>query len=345
MTSDLSEKIERFGWVTLKLPGSSKTPNWSYTLGLWKNFQVPELCLFGLGQEHSRGLVQHFAEETSSRRLVLPDPPGTHTIGPTCFQIGKVHDVWMPDLFGVAAEFYQGRHFPMRQILWPDRAGAFPTEPSFDSSIAWQQPVLGISNEAEAGLGPLLALIREKLQEKADLPLEGTSFLSSLELAQDAVRGLRRLSGYCLVLLVLEEDPRRSWGYTVGLPGSTGVPDFALFGLGLRDTQEVLVRLAETAGAGQAFPSGPSTDWVFPGSPTELRELSPDRTQDVFALRDPALGPLMQLTWADRQGLFPGQEGFEGDYQGLQPEGFDPESVGYPGAGHQGWRIHLWSPD
>jgi hypothetical protein len=46
------------------------------------------------------------------------------------------------DYFGTAIEYYQGKKFPALQLIWTDRADAFPWEPGFEEEFLFKQPLL-----------------------------------------------------------------------------------------------------------------------------------------------------------------------------------------------------------
>ena len=63
------------------------------------------------------------------------------------FLVAKKH---YRDLLGWSRWFYGGDDFACLQIVWPDRAGKFPSEPDFDTEFCEDHPDLterGWANE------------------------------------------------------------------------------------------------------------------------------------------------------------------------------------------------------
>ncbi|WP_344416531.1 DUF4262 domain-containing protein [Amycolatopsis minnesotensis] len=115
-------------------------------------------------------------------------------------------------------------------------------------------------------------------------------------------------------------------GYTLGLWHSYRFPEIAIFGLGKAESTEVLELVATGAAASrEPAPADQLIDRVeMPGAGLRLRQVDPSWTWSVLVLArqfysDTPEVPFLQLNWADNDGRFPGDEGFDERLADLQP--------------------------
>lgn len=142
-------QVKEHGWFRTGVLGDEEGPSFSFTTGFWVNANQPELIIFSL-----RGDIAHdvfwglFRDAKSGLSLPIGKRTNVFANLPACvFPVAKKH---YRDLLGWSRWFYGGDDFPCLQVVWPDRAGAFPWEPEFDGQFAADQPDLterGWANE------------------------------------------------------------------------------------------------------------------------------------------------------------------------------------------------------
>ena len=69
--------------------------------------------------------------------------------------------VWFRWFVGYAIWFYGQESFPLLQLFWPDRKGAFPWEVGADDGLREAQPRLHEGDRDSAGVDALLKSMRE----------------------------------------------------------------------------------------------------------------------------------------------------------------------------------------
>lgn len=122
-------------------------PPFTYTVGMWKNFGMPEMCVYGLPPVAAAGILNTIREavrkgtvfELEKRHSEVAE--GFHTV----FADIKKED----NVFNWARMYYDRRgsqgdqNFPRWQVIWPDEFDVFPWEDGFNERFRNYQPELG----------------------------------------------------------------------------------------------------------------------------------------------------------------------------------------------------------
>ncbi len=154
MLSPIEQKIvdcvEEYGWFGLSVSPASDSDDpeewFSYTIGLPKSHGWPEIVCFGLGGDVAHGLLTDAIAECEAKGL------GPHA-GLVLTDVVNGYDALLvdgstiPDHYINSAIWYARRAGtqvpPARlQLLWPDKAGAFPNDPACSAEVrTLQTPV------------------------------------------------------------------------------------------------------------------------------------------------------------------------------------------------------------
>ena len=134
--------IENIGWTVILIEATDYLPSFAYTIGLWKNYNHPELISFGLTIKTLHLIINDAGEIVKSGQKI--------EVGKTYdnfFENGKTNFIKVDsrnitDYFGFGIEFYQTRDFPALQLVWTDRNDKFPWEPNFEEEFIYKQPLL-----------------------------------------------------------------------------------------------------------------------------------------------------------------------------------------------------------
>jgi len=134
--------IKKFGWSVILVEGSDYLPNFAYTVGLWKNYNHPELISFGLSSQTLHTILNTGGSiAKSGRKLSLNDLyDDFFENGPVQFL--KVDRNNIADYFGYAMWFNKHEDFPALQLTWTDRNNKFPWEHEFEEEYEYRQPLL-----------------------------------------------------------------------------------------------------------------------------------------------------------------------------------------------------------
>ena len=142
---DLIAKIDKFGWA-VRLVGDAEgdSPNFQYSAGITDRCGSPELLVIGLAQKVGHWVVNEYAQ-----RCVAGE---TFDAGRTYDGFLEGHLIIFLDVDSRLASaeyttwtdwYYQRKGFPLRQLVWPDKAGVFPWQAGFPEELRRLQPILG----------------------------------------------------------------------------------------------------------------------------------------------------------------------------------------------------------
>jgi hypothetical protein len=114
-------------------------PPFAYSLGAWESFGAPELIVFGLRRDIASSMIGHaMALHQAGRRFQTRVPEHGVIQGNVPVYFLEVD----PALAKVYATFtdwyYEHGDFPLWQIIWPDKHGAFPWEAAYAGNLRWQ---------------------------------------------------------------------------------------------------------------------------------------------------------------------------------------------------------------
>ena len=127
----MATDIDTFGWHVVSVSG---TPQWAYTIGLLHSFGLPELIIFGLRSEVHRFVLNGIAEALRDKELPGDEVPVGIGSGNLPFRMGALDDGWKYWFPTFATWMYRSNEIPIRQVVWTDKEGRFPSDPEFDES-------------------------------------------------------------------------------------------------------------------------------------------------------------------------------------------------------------------
>ncbi|MCB0649426.1 MAG: DUF4262 domain-containing protein [Saprospiraceae bacterium] len=143
ITASILEDIAAYGVHIAYVESDGYCPGFGYSIGLYKEFNHPEIIVIGLDFESTGAIINNVKDEISNgtRFLEGVNYPGFLVELPIQFiEVEKEH---YPDYLGYAG-WYNDKSFdfPCLQLVWPDRAGNYPWEADFNEVFKFQQPLL-----------------------------------------------------------------------------------------------------------------------------------------------------------------------------------------------------------
>ncbi|MGI5186855.1 DUF4262 domain-containing protein [Promicromonospora sp. CA-289599] len=147
MTSEVELKlvhdVEKHGFSVLWVfDDEGDAPDFAYTVGLTVSISHPEFVVAGLPHGVSTQILTEVAGRVVDGLVVHEGDRLAGVLENFDVLIAGVQQAFIRDNMRHATEFAGKSSLSALQILWPDRAGLFPTEPSFDTRLAGRQ-VLG----------------------------------------------------------------------------------------------------------------------------------------------------------------------------------------------------------
>ncbi len=138
------DNIEKYGFSVIHVAesynGADEEPGFSYSIGLYKTYQLPEILIIGLDQELRHALIDNICtgyEEGTGLKVGAFNPDIVEHFDCLVVDVEKEH---YPEYLGWARWFYKGDDFPTVQVVYPDLLGCFPWDKDFSRHI--KQPVL-----------------------------------------------------------------------------------------------------------------------------------------------------------------------------------------------------------
>jgi hypothetical protein len=117
-------------------------PIWSYTVGLWRAFEQPEVVVFGLPVDLAEQLFEALmdAVEDGARYAAGTQHDGLLRGYPVCFR--RVDAAQCRGLLPAIAAVHAADDVPCVQLVYPDKQGRWPWQPDVRDGFRKLQPVL-----------------------------------------------------------------------------------------------------------------------------------------------------------------------------------------------------------
>jgi len=133
------QNIEKFGCHIMQVKGTSITPGWSYSIGLYDTCGQPEIVAVGMPQaaavtaiNKAAGLLREGVDLTANRiSNLIPNRD--------C-EFRPVDPKWVDHIMGRAIWYYDDEPPPTLQLIYPDLNNRFQHDPNFDERF--RQPLL-----------------------------------------------------------------------------------------------------------------------------------------------------------------------------------------------------------
>ena len=139
--ANIIKAVAQHGWFVAKFPATDYLPSFCYTIGLWKNYQHPELISFGLTTETLHSILNIGGELVKEGHKLQPDKAYDEFFEQGTAMVINVDERSLKDYFGYGFSF-NGGTFPAMQIVWPDRNDKLPWEEGFEEEFIDKQPLL-----------------------------------------------------------------------------------------------------------------------------------------------------------------------------------------------------------
>ena len=139
----LLDNVENYGWHVLKIMEDEKGPGFTYSIGLYKNFNHPEIIMIGLNLDLAHTLINNIGEDIRAGKEFKSGEFYTDILdGFNCLMV-EVDKDYYDEYFGYGKWFYKNSDFPVLQCIYPTVKGVFPWEKEWPENIKDLQPILG----------------------------------------------------------------------------------------------------------------------------------------------------------------------------------------------------------
>ena len=134
--------IAEHGLHVLRVLGDAEWPGFVYSVGLYRNFEIPEIIIVGLKPDLAHGVLNEIASRArQGERFRLGDTIDGLLDGFSVV-LRPVRDALIEPHFGWDFWYYDGQDFPTAQLVWPTTSGIWPWDPSASEDFRAVQPLL-----------------------------------------------------------------------------------------------------------------------------------------------------------------------------------------------------------
>lgn len=139
--------IEKYGLHVIHVLEDDKGPGFSYSIGLYKNYNHPEIIIIGLKQELTHSIINDIGVDIKDNKKYLPSNYYEGLIeGFECYFV-EVDKANYYEYMGYANWYYKGHNYPVLQCIYPTTKGIYPWQNEWPESIKDLQPILGSINQ------------------------------------------------------------------------------------------------------------------------------------------------------------------------------------------------------
>jgi hypothetical protein len=118
-------------------------PRFGYSIGLFKEFNHPELIIIGLSPESTGAIINNAKDEIEKGTKFIEGVNYSDFLVELPVQFVQVEKINYPDYLGYAGWYNDNSiDFPTLQIVWTDRDGHFPWNSEFNNNLKFKQPLL-----------------------------------------------------------------------------------------------------------------------------------------------------------------------------------------------------------
>lgn len=139
---NIKRDVKDYGWSVCLFEVNTATPAFAYTIGLWENFNHPELICFGLPINTMHAILNDVGEWVRGGQRVELGVDNFDVLERLPVQFRPVEASNIPDYFGYGRWFYKYLDFPAVQLIWPDTEGHYPWSAAYAARYEFSQPLL-----------------------------------------------------------------------------------------------------------------------------------------------------------------------------------------------------------
>jgi hypothetical protein len=134
--------IEQYGLHVLKVSGDNDWPEFTYSVGLYHRFGVPEVIILGLRAKLAHWILNELAARVRSGYRYEAGDRVAGLIEGFEMEFRPVAEAQVEPHFGWALWFYDFQPFPTLQLVFPSTEGIWPWEPRASASLRKNEPLL-----------------------------------------------------------------------------------------------------------------------------------------------------------------------------------------------------------
>jgi Domain of unknown function (DUF4262) len=134
--------VERHGLHVIKVHGDAEWPEFTYSVGLYRTFGLPEVIIVGLRAELAHWILNELAARARAGERFQAGDMLDGLLEGFLVTFRPVSPEHVAAHFGWALWFYDHELFPTLQLVFPSTAGVWPWDPDASEFLRTQQPLL-----------------------------------------------------------------------------------------------------------------------------------------------------------------------------------------------------------
>ena len=143
------ENIEKYGLAVQHVFNNQNKNQFSYSIGLYRTYQHPEIIIIGLRHELTQVIINNLAYHIKNGKKYEANSWSSDVLDNfECYFI-EVEEINYDDYVGGDIRIYGGKNFPLLQCLYPTTDGIYPWQEEWSQSSEALQPLLGPINKTE----------------------------------------------------------------------------------------------------------------------------------------------------------------------------------------------------
>lgn len=143
------EDIEKHGCHVLNVMEGEDQPCFSYSIGINKNQNKPELIVVGLKSTLAHSIINNYCSRLKSGETFTPGKLYADFIEGFEVAFVEVDKKHYKEYLGWALWLYAGSNFTAYQLIWPTTQGLWPWSEGKSEFYMWAQPILNESGEIQ----------------------------------------------------------------------------------------------------------------------------------------------------------------------------------------------------
>ncbi|HEY4216446.1 MAG TPA: DUF4262 domain-containing protein [Gemmatimonadaceae bacterium] len=134
--------VAEHGLHVLRIFGDAEWPAFAYSVGLFQNFQIPEIIIVGLDPDLSHIILNALATRARGGERFQVGDMLEGLIDGFPVVLRSVRDEMIEPHFGWDLWFYDRQEFPTAQLVWPTTSGTWPWDANASDEFRALQPLL-----------------------------------------------------------------------------------------------------------------------------------------------------------------------------------------------------------
>ena len=134
--------VQDYGWHVVKVLEEGDSPEFAYSIGLFRSFQHPEIFIYGLPSERAHLIINEAGEHIRSGRRFFAGQTSDELLEGYSVMFRAIPPSQYREHLGWASWFYDYADFPALQLVYPDRDGRWPWQSGTSEGFRRVQLVL-----------------------------------------------------------------------------------------------------------------------------------------------------------------------------------------------------------